>query len=283
MSALFEPSNWQLAHGKSLHLANRGNLMGVLNATPDSFSDGGQFDAPKAAAAHAARLFADGATIIDIGAESTRPGAAKVDAADEQARLLPALVAVKAALPDIAISADTYRASTAELALQNGAHIINDVWGLQREPDIARIAKDYNAGLVIMHTNRERDALEDVIEDQKMFFGKSLEIAQKAGIDEKHIVLDPGFGFGKETPALNFALMARLDELHSLGLPLLVGTSRKRFLGSSTGRDAAERDVATAATTALLRQKGVAIFRVHDVAINADALNICDDMLEQNV
>ncbi len=281
MFAPFQARIWQLAHNRSLVVGMPGRLMGVINATPDSFSDGGMFGAPEQVAAHAGKLVEQGAAIIDIGAESTKPGATAVDAQEESKRLMPALEAVFASLPDVLVSVDTYRAATAHAALSAGAHIVNDVWGLQREPDIARVASEFGAGLVIMHTNRERQALDDVIEDQKAYFERSLEIASKAGINDDQIVLDPGFGFGKETPEMNFELLARFDELLELGFPFLVGTSRKRFLGASIGLEPGERDQATAATTSLLRSRGVSIFRVHDVAANAEALRISDAMLAQ--
>lgn len=254
--------------------------MGILNVTPDSFSDGGRFEGVGDVVAHAAAMAEGGAAILDIGGESTRPGGDPVDGETEQARVLPAIAAVAEALPDAVLSIDTYRADTAEKAVLAGAHIVNDVWGLQREPDIARVAAATGAGLCIMHTGREREKLPDVVEDQFAFFETSLEIAAKAGIDDAQIVLDPGFGFAKD-PAENFTLMARFAELHALGYPILVGTSRKRFIGHATGRDAAERDAGTAATTALLRAAGAAVFRVHDVAINHDALVVADAMLAQ--
>lgn len=281
MFAPFELRQWQLGRGRNLELGPIGHIMGVLNATPDSFSDGGMFVGTVHAALYAEKLALEGASIIDIGAESTKPGAKTVGGEEERARLLPMLEAVASALPDMILSVDTYRSSTAELALKAGAHIINDVWGLQREPDIARIASEYGAGLVIMHTNRGRAALDDVIEDQKIYFAKSLEIAGKAGISDDQIVLDPGFGFGKETADINFELMARFEELQELGFPFLIGTSRKRFLGADGQLSPKERDLATSATTSLLRNKGAAIFRVHDVATNSEALRICDAMLGQ--
>ncbi|MEM8541464.1 MAG: dihydropteroate synthase [Pseudomonadota bacterium] len=281
MLAPFTPHQWNLGRNRSLELGPLGHIMGVINATPDSFSDGGMLASPAHAALYAEKLVLDGASILDIGAESTRPGAANVSGDEERARLLPILDAIVSALPDAVISVDTYRASTAEVALKAGAHIINDVWGLQKEPDIANIASEHGCGLVIMHTNREREALEDIVEDQKAFFGKSLEIANKAGISDSQIVLDPGFGFGKETAEINFQLLGRFDELLALGFPFLVGTSRKRFLGAGVELPYKNRDLATSATTSLLRSKGASIFRVHDVAINAEVLRICDAMLAQ--
>lgn len=268
---------WRLAHGRSLDLGDDGVIMGILNVTPDSFSDGGRFAALDAAVAQATRMVGEGAEIIDIGGESTRPGGEAVTAAEEQARVLPVIEALAGTIEAV-LSIDTYRAETARMAVAAGAHAINDVWGLQREPAIADVARDTGAGLVVMHTGREREKLADVIADQALFFTRSLEIARKAGVSDDQLVLDPGFGFAKD-PDENLALMARFGELRQFGLPLLAGTSRKRFIGHVTGRDADHRDVGTAATTALLRMKGAAIFRVHDVAINIDALRMADAML----
>ena len=178
------------------------------------------------------------------------------------------------------ISIDTYRAETAAAALAAGAHIVNDVWGLTREPDIAKVAAKAGAGLCIMHTGRGREILPDPIEDQFAFFERSLRIADDAGVDRARIVLDPGFGFAKETAAINLALMRRFEALHGLGFPLLAGTSRKRFLGEITGRSQASyRDIATAATSAILRLAGACVFRVHDVASSRDALAVADAMM----
>jgi len=253
-------------------------VVGVLNVTPDSFSDGGLFDAPEAALAQARRMIGEGARIIDVGGESTRPGAAAISASEEQARILPVIEAL-ARSGDVLISVDTYRAETARLAVAAGAHIVNDVWGLQREPDIARVAAETGAGLIIMHTGRDREKLPDVIADQFAFLERSLEVARRNGIADDRIVLDPGFGFAKETAQENLELMARFSELHALGFPLMAGTSRKRFIGTVTGRDAADRAAGTAATSVILRLKGAHLFRVHDVAINVDALAVADAML----
>lgn len=269
---------WHLAHGRHLDLGPRSVIMGVLNVTPDSFSDGGFFNSTEQALQQARRMIDEGAAIVDVGGESTRPGAAPVSAQEEQQRVLPVIEGL-AREGSALISVDTYRAETARLAVAAGAHIVNDVWGLQREPDIARVAAETGAGLVIMHTGRGRQKLPDVIADQLAFLGKSLEIAHASGIGDDRIVLDPGFGFAKETADENLELMARFEALHGLGLPLLVGTSRKRFVGAITGRDAVERGPGTAATSVILRLKGADIFRVHDVAINKDALAVADAML----
>ena len=273
---------WQLAHGRYLDLGPKAVVVGILNVTPDSFSDGGLFIAPEKAIAQARRMVEEGAGIIDVGGESTRPGFAPVTAGEEQARVLPVIEAL-AASGETLISIDTYREDTARRAVAAGAHIVNDVWGLQREPGIARVATETGAGLVIMHTGRERQKLPDVIEDQFLFLGKSLEIARASGVADGQIVLDAGFGFAKETTEENLDLMARFSELQALGFPLMAGTSRKRFIGGVTGREPAQRAVGTAATSVILRLKGADLFRVHDVAINVDALAVVDAMLAREI
>ncbi len=270
---------WHVAHGRSLRLGEKSVIMGILNVTPDSFSDGGHHNDLETAIAVAGQMLTDGATIIDVGGESTRPGAAAVDSATEIARVVPVIEAL-AKRYDCFISIDTYRAATAQAAVDAGAHIVNDVWGLQREPEIALIAKKSGAGLVIMHTSRDRAVLADVIEDQFSFLNLSLDIAESAGIEKSRIVLDPGFGFGKNKEE-DIALLARADELRKFGFPLLVGTSRKRFIGGMTGRDnPLDRDIGTAATSVALRLAGADIFRVHNVAFNRDALAVADDILQ---
>jgi len=272
-------TRWTLAHGRQIDLGPKAVVMGVLNVTPDSFSDGGRFDTIESALAQARRMVGEGAAIVDVGGESTRPGAEAVTALDEQRRVIPVIEAL-AAENACLISVDTYRAETARLAVAAGAHIVNDVWGLQREPDIARLAAETGAGLVIMHTGRDRAKLPDVIADQFAFLNRSLDIAARAGVSRDSIVLDPGFGFAKDA-AENLDLMSRFTEIGAFGLPLMAGTSRKRFIGHVTGRDAEHRDAGTAATSVILRLKGAALFRVHDVAINVDALSLADAMLER--
>ena len=270
---------WMLAHERHLDLGGKAPVMGVLNVTPDSFSDGGRFDRVENALVQARRMVGEGAAIIDVGGESTRPQAEPVSALEEQRRVLPVIEAL-AAERSCLVSVDTYREETARLAVAAGAHIVNDVWGLQREPDIASLAAETGAGLVIMHTGREREKLADVIADQLAFLGRSLEIAEASGVRRDRIVLDPGFGFAKDHEE-NLQLMARFEEMNAFGLPLLVGTSRKRFVGHVTGRDADGRDIGTAATSVILRLKGAALFRVHNVAVNMDALAFADAMLER--
>ena len=266
---------WQAAHGRSLKLDARGLIMAIVNATPDSFSDGGRYLAVGAAVSHAFSCIDDGADIIDIGGESTRPGAAEISDAEEQDRVLPVIEKL-ARETEALISVDTYRASTARLAIKAGAHIVNDVFGLQKDDGMADVVAQSGAGVCIMHTGRERQKLPDLVADQFEFLNHSLEIAGQAGIARNAIVLDPGFGFAKDADE-NLELMARFKELHAFGLPLLAGTSRKRFIGTLTGRDAPEeRDAGTAATTAIMRMAGAAIFRVHNVALTRDTLAIAD-------
>ncbi|CDX47071.1 7,8-dihydropteroate synthase [Mesorhizobium sp. ORS 3359] len=267
-----------MAHGRYLDLGPKAVVVGILNVTPDSFSDGGLFIAPEKALEQARRMVEEGAAVIDVGGESTRPGFAPITAEEEQGRVLPVIAAL-AASGEALISVDTYREDTARRAVAAGAHIVNDVWGLQREPGIARIAAETGAGLIIMHTGRERQKLPDVIEDQFLFLRKSLEIALAANVADSQIVLDAGFGFAKETAAENLDLMARFSELQALGYPLMAGTSRKRFIGTATGREPGDRAAGTAATSVILRLKGADLFRVHDVAINVDALAVTDAML----
>jgi dihydropteroate synthase len=269
---------WQLAHNRTLRLGPKAVIVGILNVTPDSFSDGGLHASLDAALAQAKIMLSFGAAIIDVGGESTKPDAESVCALEEQRRVLPVIEAL-AAIPDAIISIDTYREETARLAVKSGAHIVNDVWGLQREPGIASVAAETGAGLCIMHTGRGRDVLADPIEDQRVFLRRSLEIARAAGVADEAIVLDPGFGFAKETADDNVVLMVRFRELLDLGYPLMAGTSRKRFLGSITGHDAPDRDAATAASSAILRLAGADLFRVHNVAFNRDALAVADAML----
>ncbi len=274
----FDSRIWNLGHGRSLELGLKSRIMGVVNVTPDSFSDGGQFDEFAAAKNHAHRLIGEGADILDVGGESTRPNADPVTPEVEQGRILP-LIDYLATHTDTLISVDTYNATTAALAVQSGAHIINDIWGVQRDPQMAQIAAETGSGICIMHNGREREILADVIDDQILFLTKSLEIAASEGIASANIVVDPGFGFAKEIDSDNLQLLDRLEELHQLQHPIMVGTSRKRFIGSITGQPPLQRGVGTAATSVVARMKGAMLFRVHDVAENHDALAIADALI----
>lgn len=282
-SDLFRPKVWKLGYNRELILGPDSVLMGVLNVTPDSFSDGGRFLNIDTALIQAEKMIEDGAHIIDVGGQSTRPNGTPVTAEIEQQRVIPVIEALAAKF-DVIISIDTYRAETAELGIQAGAHIINDVWGLQREEDIADVAARHRAGICIMHTGRDRVKADDVIKDQEIWFQKSLKIATAASIASNAIVLDPGFGFAKDVDE-NLELMLRFSELNQLGYPVLAGTSRKRFIGALVDRDPENidiqsRDIGTSASSALLRLQGASIFRVHDVGYNRDALAIVDGLIK---
>ncbi|KAA6204798.1 MAG: dihydropteroate synthase [Candidatus Tokpelaia sp.] len=268
--------NWHIKGGNSLVLGHKSLLMGILNVTPDSFSDGGSYFSPAAALAHAQIMQSEGADIIDIGGESTRPQAVPVSAAEEQRRILPVIAALSEQKPGLPLSVDTYRAETALAALRAGAHIINDVFGLQKDTAMADIIAATGAGLIIMHTGRERQKHQDPLADQHMFFSRSLEIAAKAGIRSEQIVLDPGFGFAK-TAQENITLLRHAAKLQHFGLPLLAGISRKGFLGALSQQELPQqRDVAGAAGAVILRLQGFSLFRVHNIAVNRQALAVAD-------
>ncbi|MBV8567807.1 MAG: dihydropteroate synthase [Methylobacteriaceae bacterium] len=246
-------------------------VMGILNLTPDSFSDGGRFGDAEAALRQAQKLLAEGAAIIDVGAESTRPEATPVSEAEEIARLAPMERLVESI--DAPFSIDTYKAKVAAFAANSGAILVNDVWGLQRDPAMADIIAEADVGVVITHNRREKDADLDVVGDMRRFFDRSLALAAKAGIAEKFIVLDPGIGFAK-TSRQNVAAIGAIGRLADYGLPFMVGASRKRFLGSlSKGGEEASLAGVIAVNLAAAAT-GASIFRVHDVAENATALDV---------
>lgn len=278
---VFRPRQWSLAHGQSLQLGPKSVLMGVLNITPDSFSDPCANLAAQAALSTANDMILQNTQILDVGGESTRPGSAPISAREEQDRVAPVIDSL-CEHTDRLISIDTYRATTAQKAIEAGAHIVNDIWGFQKDKDMAKIVADYGAGVCLMHNGRDRPRPDDMFRDQINWFKRSIEIAKQAGIDDAQIVLDPGFGFAKDVEQ-NLELMAHMGVLHDLGYPLLVGTSRKRFIGALTGRDVGERDIGTAATSVYLRLLGAAIFRVHDVKANGDALNVVDAVIAQRL
>lgn len=278
LSSPFEARALSCAHKRSIVLGPEAVLMAIVNVTPDSFSDGGQFSGVKEAVAFALQAVDNGATILDIGGESTRPGAAHVTEDEEQARVLPVIAALSAKT-DALISIDTYRASTARLAVEAGAHIVNDVAGGTADDGILDVVAETGAGYCLMHTSRDRKTAADPVEDQLVFLKPAVAAARAAGIADNQIVLDPGFGFGKDADD-NLAVMARLEVLHTLGLPVLIGTSRKRFVASvGGGDDNLTRDFGTAATSVITRLGGGAIFRVHNVPANRVALAFADAMI----
>ena len=247
-------------------------VMGVLNVTPDSFSDGGQFIAPETALAQARRMVAEGADIIDIGAESTRPyGSEPISADDELARL-------RQVLPDVVslgvpVSIDSMKAAVVAWALDHGAVIANDVWGLQRDSGMAGLVGERQVPVIIMHNRDSADPAIDIMKDITSFFARSLDIATKAGISPGKIVLDPGIGFGK-TPEQSMTVLARLDELQSFGLPLLVGASRKRFISVVTPSEPHQRLGGSIAAHLIAVKGGARIIRAHDVAETVQALRV---------
>jgi dihydropteroate synthase len=248
-------------------------VMGVVNVTPDSFSDGGRFLEPQRAIEHARRLVAAGADILDIGAESTRPygGAVAVSREEEWRRLAPVLPEIIAL--GVPVSIDTMKASVASMALDAGASIVNDVWGLQRDPDMARTVAERAVPVIIMHNREAADPAIDIMADIAAFFGRSLEIAQRAGIARENIVLDPGIGFGK-TPQQSITAIARLGELRSFGLPLLIGASRKRFIDSVSPAPPDQRIGGSIVSHLIAVENGAAIVRTHDVAETVQALRV---------
>jgi dihydropteroate synthase len=252
---------------------NRPLVMGILNVTPDSFSDGGDFSQPAQAIAHAERMIAEGADIIDIGAESTRPypGMTPVSQNDELSRLAPVLPAmVRLGVP---VSIDTIKAGVARWALDHGAAILNDVWGLQRDPDMALLAAERGVPIVIMHNRNEADPAIDIVADIRGFFARSLDIAAQAGIAPEAIVLDPGIGFGK-TPEQSIQAIARLREFEAFGLPILVGASRKRFINTVVATEPKQRLPGSLAAHLIAVENGAAIVRAHDVAETVQALRV---------
>lgn len=247
-------------------------VMGVLNITPDSFSDGGQYMTPDRALAQARRMIAEGADIIDIGAESTRPyGSQPVPRDEEMRRLNPVLAAVVAL--EVPVSIDSMKSPMVEWALENGAAIANDVWGLQRDPDMARVIAAQGVPVIVMHNRDKPDASLDIMQDIAAFFERSLEIAAKAGIPDSHIILDPGIGFGK-TQEQSMTVLARLDELRTSGLPVLIGASRKRFISAVVPSEPKQRRGGSLAAHLIAARGGARIIRTHDVADTVQALRV---------
>jgi len=248
--------------GRSLQLGERTIIMGILNATPDSFSDGGMYNSVELAVERARQMIAEGADIIDIGGESTRPGFAKVSQEEELERVVPVIQAIRREL-DVPISVDTYKAEVARQALAAGADIINDVWGFKEDPGMAGVAADFGCPVILMHNRRDRD-YRDYVADVIADLRESIRLAHEAGIPDERIVLDPGIGFAKDY-AENLVLMRRLGDLAAMGYPLLLGTSRKTFIRRTLDLPADDVVEGTAATVALGIAQGCDIIRVHDV------------------
>jgi dihydropteroate synthase len=247
--------------------------MGIVNVTPDSFSDGGFFAQAEAAIRHAEDLVAEGADLLDLGGESTRPGAQPVGATEEIARVIPVITALRERSVPVPISIDTYKAETAEAALRAGATIVNDVWGLQRDPRMAAVVAEHGAGLVIMHNRESKDETIDIVEDMERFFARSLDLARLCGIPDDRIVLDPGIGFGK-TLEQNLQAIRAIPRLRAKGFAVLLGVSRKSMLGLITNRPVNERLAGSLAAAMIGTELGADILRVHDVAPHLDLLAI---------
>ena len=278
--------HYELPSGKSLDLGERTLIMGILNVTPDSFSDGGRWTAVEDALAHARQMAAEGADIIDIGAESSRPGFVPMPAGEEIVRLSPYLKALAAECP-LPISVDTFKAATAEAALEMGADILNDIWGLQykEEPGkMARVAAEHQVPVIAMHNQEGTDYSAysgDVVAAERAFFRRTIELAEAAGLPRERLIFDPGVGFGK-TVADNLMVMNRQEELLELDgfrYPLLLGTSRKSVIGKTLGLPVEERLEGTLATSVLGVMKGAAIIRVHDVKENLRAIRMAEAII----
>jgi dihydropteroate synthase len=283
----YQRSDYTIAvGGRVLDLGARSHVMGVLNVTPDSFSDGGQFADRDRALVHAREMAAAGADIIDIGGESTRPGSEPLSEDEEFRRIIPVIGQLAADCP-VPLSVDTYKASVADRALKAGASIVNDISGLRFSPDMGRVLAHHGAAVVLMHikgTPRDMQAnpvYDDVIAEILEYLGESVELALKAGIRADRILVDPGIGFGK-TVEHNLTILDRLDELRVLGCPIVLGTSRKRFIGSVLGiTEPRERVLGTAATVALGIARGAKVVRVHDVAEMVQIVRMSDAIVSR--
>ncbi|MCF6311489.1 MAG: dihydropteroate synthase [Verrucomicrobiales bacterium] len=273
---------WQCGQQKYFDLSKQGIVMGILNVTPDSFSDGGNFDGVGAARDHAMQMFAEGAAVVDVGGESTRPGAEPVDTATEMARVLPVIDAILQKNPQAVLSVDTSKAEVAAAACEAGAVIINDVTGLTGDVQMANVVAATGAGLVLMHsrgtplTMQDHTTYDDVVAEVVGFFQQQVELAISAGVDKSAIVLDPGIGFGKNDEH-HAKLLRQIPHLLIDKHPLLIGLSRKSFIGRILQRDSPQqRDAATLTLTALTRSAGAKIHRVHEVRPNLDALRMTE-------
>ena len=258
---------------------DRSYIMGILNVTPDSFSDGGEYYDVEAAVTHAKEMVAEGADIIDVGGESTRPGAKKITPQEEIERIKPVIKALVEEI-EVPISVDTYKPQVAREVLELGVDMINDVRGLQWDSEMAKVVAEYDVPIVIMHNGRGNDSKKDIIIAIKTFLRESIRMAKKAGVKEENIILDPGIGFGI-SQFENKEIMRRLSEIKRLGYPLLLGTSRKSMLGEILDTPAEERVEGTVATTVMGIMQGVDIFRVHDVAENLQAAKVTDAIWRQ--
>ncbi len=263
--------------GKRIDLSEKTHVMGIVNVTPDSFSDGGRFYRPKDAVRHAVNLVNDGADMLDIGGESTRPGFQPVSPEIELERVLPALEEIRSAV-HVPISIDTYKAEVARRALESGADIINDIWGAKKDPEMADVAVEYNAPIVLMH-NQEEPKYDSIMDDIIAHLYESIDLVKAAGGSDEQIILDPGIGFGK-TFEQNLFVMRNLEKITELGYPVLLGTSRKSMIGRALNLPPNERMEGTGATVCLGIEKGARIVRVHDVKPISRMAKMMDAMLK---
>ena len=267
--------NWQ--DGKQLELKDRTLIMGILNGTPDSFSDGGRYNTSDTAVAHAKSMIEQGADIIDVGVESTRPGHTQISVAEEIERMKDILLPVLD-MSTLPVSVDTYRAETADFALSHGAHILNDIWGLKYDKDMAAVAAKYDVPVIIMHNQNTTD-YDDIIDDMKAFFFSSVDLALKEGVKPQNIWLDPGIGFGKDYTQ-NVEVIQRLGEITVYEYPVLLAPSRKRFIGTILNElPADQRDEGTVATCITGMIQGVDMVRVHNVEMHKRAITVADVLL----
>lgn len=256
-----------------LDFSKKTMIMGILNITPDSFSDGGSYFDLDAAIHHAKGMVKDGADIIDVGGESTRPGHEKVSDEEEIARVVPVIKALVKEV-HVPISIDTYKSEVAKQAVEAGAHIINDIWGAKADPKMAEVAATYDVPIILMH-NRDNKNYTNLIEDMIVDLNESIKIVKTAGVKDENIILDPGVGFAKTFEG-NIETIRHLDRFTELGYPVLLGTSRKSFIGQIFDLPPQERDEATGATTCVGIQKGCDIVRVHNVKVNARLAKMMD-------
>ncbi len=256
-------------------------VMGILNVTPDSFSDGGKYNDVEAAVAQAKKMVAEGAKMIDVGGESTRPGYERISDEDEIARIVPVIQALVAEVPAV-ISVDTYKANVARAAIEAGAHIINDIWGAQAEPEIAHVAADLNVPIILMHNRDNTNYGTDFWMTAKDDLEKSIAIARNAGVPDNHIILDPGIGFAKTT-AQNIEMMQHLEDLVAMGYPVLLATSRKSMIGNVLKLPVEERIEGTGATVVYGIGKGCHVIRVHDVKEMARATRMADILVGKRI
>ncbi|WP_088067067.1 dihydropteroate synthase [Gottfriedia luciferensis] len=264
----------------SLPIQSETIVMGILNITPDSFSDGGRYNEIDIAIERAKKLIADGAKIIDVGGESTRPGAAKVDIDEELRRVVPVIKALSNEI-DVPISIDTYKSEVAKQAVEAGATIINDVWGAKKDPKIADVAAAYNVPICLMH-NRTNENYYSLMSDLVCDLVESINIAKRAGVKDEMIILDPGIGFAKSAQQ-NLEVLNQMEQIKALDYPVLLGTSRKRFIGEVLGTEVDERMEGTGATVCLGITKGCEIVRVHDVLAISRMTKMMDAMLKIGV